>query len=235
MNVTAELIRLYLLPDVEERIRHYTDLAHGEVSALGLVEEFEGGFLVTDLFLPRQQCSAASTRLKDEAVATLLLELDRSGRDPSLLRFWFHSHGNLGVFWSDTDNQCIEDLANGDYLLSLVVNKRGDALARLDIYKPARVTVDQIPVSVRTRSTGLREVCREEIRACVDEVQHPPHLMDPRFHGNPREFLLPFEEEEGFLRAVDPLEELEDDMLARQLEQEEYEARCAWGEGRHEY
>ena len=42
MKLTAEDIRLYLLPEVEERMRHYTQLAAGEVSGLGMVEEFDG-------------------------------------------------------------------------------------------------------------------------------------------------------------------------------------------------
>ena len=35
---------------MEQRIRIYTDLAHGEVSSLGAVEEWDGGFLVDKVF-----------------------------------------------------------------------------------------------------------------------------------------------------------------------------------------
>jgi hypothetical protein len=146
MKITAEDIRLYLLPEVEERMRHYTNLAAGEVSGLGTVEQFDGGFLVTDLFLPKQSCSPGGTELDQESVATLLMELDDAGADAGSLRFWWHSHGSMDVFWSRTDEECIDNLANGDYVLSLVTNKKGHTLARLDIFKPVRVTVDQVPV-----------------------------------------------------------------------------------------
>jgi hypothetical protein len=173
MKITAEDIRFYLLPEVEERMRHYTNLAAGEVSGLGTVEEFDGGFLVTDLFLPKQTCSPGGTDLDQESVATLIMELDQAGKDPGALRFWWHSHGNLDVFWSGTDEQCINNLANGDYVLSLVTNKRGDVLARLDIFRPVRVTLDKVPVSVRSAGESLRERCREEIMQKVENVPVP--------------------------------------------------------------
>ena len=46
-KIRADHVRLYLLPEVEERMRHYTELAGGEVSGLGTVEEFYGSRLFT--------------------------------------------------------------------------------------------------------------------------------------------------------------------------------------------
>ena len=169
-KIKADHLRLHLLPEVEQRIRHYTDLADGEVSGLGTIEEFDGGFLVDNVYLPKQTCSPGGTTLDDDAVATLLMELDAAGEDSGRLRFWWHSHAHHDVFWSQTDEDCIEGLANGDYVLSLVVNKRGAMLARLDIFRPARITVDHVPVSVRARDDALRERCASELAANLTEV-----------------------------------------------------------------
>jgi hypothetical protein len=177
MKIKADAIRLFLLPEVEERIRHYTALAQGEISGLGIIEEDDRGFLVTDLFLPAQSCSNAGTEIDQEAIATLLLELDRSGRDPGALRFWWHSHGTMDTFWSGTDEQCIQNLANGDYVLSLVTNKRGHLLARLDIFQPVRLAVDDIEVAVRARSDGLLDQCRQEVKTRVHEQILTPYLL----------------------------------------------------------
>jgi len=183
MKLSAEHVRLYLLPEVEERIRHYSRLADGEISGLGAVEEFDGGFLVTDLYLPKQTCSPASTVLDQDAVATLLLELDRAGKDPGTIRFWWHSHGDLGAFWSRTDAECVENLTNGDYLLSMVTNRRGDVLARIDVFRPVRFTVDGIGVSVRSRTEGLFEACRREVEEKVAEWPGPPLSARPAEGG----------------------------------------------------
>jgi len=216
MKITAEDIRLYLLPQVEERIRHYTDLAAGEVSGLGTVEEFDGGFLVTDLFLPKQTCFPGGTDLDQDSVATLIMELDQTGKDVGTLRFWWHSHGSLDVFWSGTDEECINNLANGDYVLSLVTNKRGQVLARLDIFRPVRVVVDEVSVSVRSRGQSLRDQCRREVEERVDNIPAP---FSPAigFPGRPPE-LLPSWGDMG--NEVDELEEL---FMAGELTRQEYE------------
>ena len=171
MKIRADHVRLFLLPEVEQRIRHYTDLANGEVSGLGTVEEFDGGFLVDKVFLPKQNCTPAGTTLDEDAVATLLMELEAAGEDSGRMRLWFHSHAHHDVFWSQTDEECIEGLANGDYILSLVTNKRGHTLARLDIFRPVRMTVDDIPVSIRSLDDQLRDACEQEL---VDRVTETP-------------------------------------------------------------
>ena len=169
-KIRADDLQLCLLPEVEERLRHYTELAGGEVSGLGTVEELDGGFLIDNVYLPKQTCTPGGTTLDDDAVATLLMELDGSGEDSGRLRFWWHSHAHHEVFWSQTDEDCIEGLANGDYVLSLVTNKRGDALARLDIFKPARVTVDRVPIAVRARDDDLRDACAADLAANLTEI-----------------------------------------------------------------
>ncbi len=232
MKLSAEQIRLYLLPEVEERIRHYTRLAHGEVSGLGTVEEFDGGFLVTDLYLPKQACTPAGTELDQEAVATLLMELDNSGKDPGGLRFWWHSHADMNTFWSKTDEQCIESLANGDYVLSLVTNKRGSMLARLDIFRPARVTLDDIPIAVRTRDQNLLETCRREIQERVNDSPIPfwapgSHPMAPAR----RDFFLT--EGSDDLGPAPDMDELDEQYMAGELGWEEYMDRVEQRGGRH--
>ena len=217
MKLTAEDIGLFLLPEVEERMRHYTNLAAGEVSGLGTVEEFNGGFLVTDLFLPKQTCSPGGTELDQESVATLLMELDQAGKDSGALRYWFHSHGDLDVFWSRTDEECINNLANGDYVLSLVTNKRGHMLARLDIFRPVRVTIDQVPVSVRSTSESLVERCRQEVAMNVESA--PLQFARPLFPPRQPELLPVWGE------VRDDLDELEEQFMAGELTWQEYEER----------
>jgi len=170
MKMMSEKFRLFLLPEVEERIRHFTALAAGEVSGLGLVDEIDGGFLVTRVFLPRQVCTPGGTELDQDWVAALLVTLEEEGIDSGKLRCWFHSHSSFNVFWSPTDEECITGLANDNFYTSLVTNKAGDMLARLDIFKPVRVTIDDVPVVVRGRDTRLREQCMKEVADRVTEL-----------------------------------------------------------------
>ena len=119
-----------------------------------------------------------------KAVAELMLELEQAGHDVSRLRFWWHSHGRMSVFWSDQDEACVSNLANGEYLLSLVVNKRRDSLCRLDQYHPAHMCINDVvwevyyPVPVE-----LGAACYEEFKAKVTEGT----LLRVRMNGQVRE------------------------------------------------
>jgi len=164
-----EPFSVFLVPEVEQRIRLFTQLADGEISGLGMVEEVDGGFIVTDIFLPRQMCSNAGTMLDPDDVAALMVRLTEEGREVEKLRFWWHSHDTLPTFWSATDNTCVEDLANDSYLVSLVTNKAGSVLCRLDLFQPVRATIDEVPVYVKGRDENLAAECRRLITENVQE------------------------------------------------------------------
>lgn len=155
----------------------WTDMARGEVSALGIIDETRDqqtgmitGLRVTDVFLVKQVSTDADTELDPAGVAELMLELERAGQDVCKLRFWWHSHGSLSVFWSDQDEACVTDLANGEYLLSLVVNKRRDSQCRLDQFHPTHMFISDIQWDVRYEvPADLEEQCRQQFKSKVTE------------------------------------------------------------------
>ena len=122
----------------------YADIALGEISGLGTVKLHENGvdFIVDEIFILNQVSSIGSTDLNSDSIAKFITDLILEGKDPSSLKLWFHSHGNLGVFWSTTDNTTIQGFSNASYMFSIVVNKRFEYKARLDIFKPLRLSVE---------------------------------------------------------------------------------------------
>jgi hypothetical protein len=160
---------VYIAPGAEQRIRHWVDLAQGEVSGLGTVIPIANGLLVREVFLLEQVSSSAHTQLDDEAVAKLLMELDAAGEDTSTLRFWWHSHGTMSSFWSTTDDDNIEGLANDAFTVSLVTNKHGQDRVRLDLFQPVRLTLDHLELRLHADDLGLAELCAEEFADKVDE------------------------------------------------------------------
>ena len=155
----------------------WTDLADGEVSALGLVEEIRdetSGLIsilrVTDFFLIKQQCNGVETEMDPAAVSELMVDLESSGIDSSRLRCWAHSHDTMSVFWSDVDQECISGLANGEWMLSLVVNKKRDSLMRLDSFHPAHMFLPDVVWEVYyPLDDDLEGMCIEEFKAKVTE------------------------------------------------------------------
>ena len=180
MKLTTDIRTVYMNPAAHEKLWAWTRLAKGEVSMLGLVKEIEEQPCIANLFLVKQTCSPASTDMDQEAVAKLMMEL--AAKDQSdQLRAWVHSHGTLDVFWSTQDDSTIEDLAGEPYLVSIVVNKSGLVKARVDLFKPVRVTIDDVPVEVLVPDMGLESECEQEFKDKVKEET----LMGPMSFGKP--------------------------------------------------
>lgn len=105
-----------------------------EIGWLGTVTKRpDGNFIIEDIYIPKQVVSAATTEIEPEAVAELALELDTSGIDPSTLRYWGHSHVNMDVSPSLTDELQIEEyLDSADWFIRGIYNKLGKS--KVDIY-----------------------------------------------------------------------------------------------------
>lgn len=159
---TTNNLRVRIQAAAMERIWHWTGLASGEFSCLGTVD----GLDINDVQLFDQTCSAASTEMDQSALAQFLCSHPR----PEAVRAWVHSHGKLGVFWSDQDDACIEGLANDTCLISVVVNKARQLKCRIDLWQPLRVTLHDIPVDVVVPDYDLAEQCRLEFERHVTEM-----------------------------------------------------------------
>ena len=167
MNIEAHLC-VEIEAEAWECVRQWTHLADGEFSCLGTVSE---DLYVNEVHLLEQECTDTGTELDSDAVTNLLLSVDH----PEKVRAWIHSHADMQCFWSNTDAECIEGLANESFLVSIVVNKAGDYRCRVDLFRPVRITIDKVPVVVRVRSTRLAGDCKREFDRKVREV--PVQLM----------------------------------------------------------
>ena len=188
MKFTTEIKRVYMDPVAHEKLWAWVRLAKGEVSMLGLVDENDGQPCITDLFLVKQTCTPASTDMDQDAVARLMVDLAAKGRSDQL-RAWVHSHGTMNVFWSNQDDETIDNLAGDPYLVSVVVNKKGEVRARVDVFKPVRVTVDEVPVEVLIPDMGLGPQCEKEFKEKVqEEALASPMVLDRLVNTMPWRF-----------------------------------------------
>ncbi len=174
-------LRVRIDADAMEKIWHWTDLATGEYSCLGTVT---GDLVVGGVQLFDQICTAASTEIDQDALAKFLV----THQQPEHVRAWIHSHGRLGVFWSQQDEACIEGLANDACLISIVVNKKREWKARIDVWQPFRLTFDDLPLEIRLPDQNLRGECERLFNAHV--VEMAPLLM-PDWRGGVRQHQPP--------------------------------------------
>jgi len=108
-----------------------------EVGWFGTVERTQSGnFLITDIFVLKQEVTAATTEIDGDALNALYEELFQQGKDPNQLRYWGHSHVNMAVSPSINDEEMVqeyvEDLGADDFFIRGIYNKRG--ASKVDVY-----------------------------------------------------------------------------------------------------
>jgi hypothetical protein len=167
-EVRTKFTTLYIDPIVMKRIKYYTQAADDEVSGLGtIIKDDKGRHIVNRVFLLEQESSAADTELNPESISKLMTDMMGKNEDPASLKFWWHSHAAMGVFWSGTDDTCAETLSK-EFAFSLVVNKAGDTRCRLDLYAPFRITFDGVKVTeMPQEDVNLKQECEKEVKEKV--------------------------------------------------------------------
>lgn len=144
-----------------------------EISWLGTVEELDGGYLIKEIFLPKQECGPASTEMDTEGIVEVGMHLlNREGGDPedfNKLRFWGHSHVNMGVMPSGTDEQQAMEFSNNPWFIRAIANKRGKI--KFDLYDFKRhLRIDDLPWEVyQEEEPEIAEAWKEEMTSKVRE------------------------------------------------------------------
>jgi proteasome lid subunit RPN8/RPN11 len=168
--------KIYLSIEAYQKMRLWVEMAKGEISWLGSVSEIRDqdnrfeAFLIEDIHLLKQTCSSVNTALDDQSVGQFLTEMVMKNQDTSKIKAWIHSHASMKCFWSNIDEECISNLANSSYVISIVTNKDGDILARVDIFKPFHVTVNEAVVDIYyPADEHLRKLCKKEFKDKVTE------------------------------------------------------------------
>lgn len=165
-KINPPLPTLVFSPQAAEKLRLYVDLCPYEISGLGEVEILPDRFLVRDLHLLKQRCYHAYTELLPDDLARFLIAFVEQGKDPAILKLWWHSHGEMELFWSPIDDYTARGFQN-DYMLSLVTNKAGEQRCRLDLYQPLKLTIDRLPVIIpipaSVEERKIRDLIGQEI------------------------------------------------------------------------
>ncbi len=191
-----------------EKIMQYTDLATGEISGLGKVEKIDGHLTVTDVEIFEQETSGAHSTIPTEALAKFQDDIVRKGGSMKSYTLWWHSHAHMGVFFSGTDTNTIDGSTEFPYLLSLVVNKKGEYKARFDVHHPVHLIAENVDVEIQDHSDDtdilearlilkdllekkseiIKDICQKEIDL---KVKKPIHKAWAGFQGKGTQGHLP--------------------------------------------
>lgn len=151
-----------------QKIRCFTDLMDYEIHGLGIVEEFkaENKITVVDAFLTKQKVSFVNAETTRRDMGYFLAEFTTSGGDTSKLKFQWHSHADMDAFFSSEDIDTISGYVS-DYMISLVINKKGEYKCRLDIFKPVYIGIEVPLYVIMPKFSSVVSECGSEIKKHV--------------------------------------------------------------------
>lgn len=123
-----------------------------EVSGLGNVvyDQKNNVFLVNEVYLLEQENTGTTTDINEEAIGKLMFEhhkAQKAGLEGEL-RFWWHSHANMNVFWSGTDIDTIKQLGREGWFLSTVFNNKEEMRSAFYMTDPMGVFSDELPTVI---------------------------------------------------------------------------------------
>lgn len=149
-------VRVEIDEDVYRKVMHWIDKAPGEVSGLGKVvyNEEENVLHVVDAILLPQKNSGVSTEIDGQDIAKAMFLTKDS---PGTLRWWWHSHVDMDVFWSGTDVATIKQLGGGGWFLSTVLNKKREMKSAYCQVAPVRMIVDDLETDIMEYITEEEE------------------------------------------------------------------------------
>ena len=115
-----------------QQIWTLTEACDIEISALGIVAENDTGY-VEEFFVPKQTCTAVTTKMDQGAVGDLTLALRDRGISPDRLCVWVHSHVDMATSPSGTDEDNIDRYASDRGLWCIITNKADAARVKVGL------------------------------------------------------------------------------------------------------
>lgn len=145
--------RIIIPREVYDKVMRWCQSASpNEVSGFGIVERLENGsFRVKDAILLDQENTSGDTELNPAAIADAEFDYLNQGG----LRWWWHSHVNMDVFWSGTDMNAMRQLGGQGWILATVFNLKYEYRSAMYVkcktdFGDMNSFVDQLPTEIIT-------------------------------------------------------------------------------------
>lgn len=171
-RVTAELNIIVELPlNLYGQLLAYTRAVDFEISGLGSASYKDGVYRINELCLVEQKGGQAHTKLDPTSISKLMVQRIKQ-KNMAPLNVWWHSHVNLGTFWSRTDEDTAKELArNKPFMLGLVGVQNGEIRCRVDLGQPYPLSFDTVPLIVTGYKENMELVTEPQLKAAKLEAK----------------------------------------------------------------
>lgn len=203
-------MKVIFTPYAHALLREYVEQCQYEISGAGkVIRDEENNFVITDLAVLPQQVTGATTDITSAEMAKFQVELIRKGENVGEWYLWWHSHVNMEVFWSERDKDTMDDSTDYKRLLSVVTNKRDEYRARLDVYEPERMYMDNLDVEIQLpeRDAAMVERVKKDIADHVTHKTYTPIQNTYAYNSRQPQLGVPSYQQVGFGSYHDDEEE----------------------------
>ena len=140
MGVTMQI---QIPREVFNKIMHWVNKSNDEVSGFGKCTYYKetGVLYVHDAYLLKQTNGAAHTDIDGQSLARLTY---KTREEEGELKWWWHSHVNMQVFWSGTDTATIKELASQGWIGATVFNKREEMRSAIGVVTKSDILGDEV-------------------------------------------------------------------------------------------
>jgi hypothetical protein len=124
---TMSDISLVIPEKIYEKIMYWMSKANFEVSGFGSLdwEPETKTFTVRDAILLKQEVGSAMTEIDPVSLGKAMF---RMKDEPNALKWHWHSHVDMGVFWSADDKELITQLGSQGWIMATVFNRKHEHL-----------------------------------------------------------------------------------------------------------
>jgi len=141
-------MKVQVTPEAWNKMSYWAALGgkeHREFTCFGRAVYEENELRVLDVYLVKQEGTSGGVDGDDADINRLMMELYEKGIEPDeAFRCWIHSHpgtGKSATYLSPTDDANIDRYLTGQWLISIVLDSKGDnPFCQVDIREP-RVSI----------------------------------------------------------------------------------------------
>lgn len=160
---------LLLTIEAYRNIMAYTDTAEGEITGFADItfNAEKNQFIADKVYLIEQEAGGTHVDMSEETIAKFTLERVQDGAT-QLPQLWWHSHVEMDAFFSATDIETMEEFKGDSYTIALVVNKKRNMKAQLNLWKPFQYSIE-LPVIIQFDYEKIPDEIVEEVSQKVKE------------------------------------------------------------------
>lgn len=171
INVPKVFIEERAMQKIKEYVRQRTT----EIGWLGCVREEvdeetkEISLTIYDVYAPKQEVSSATADISEEGVVDYTMKvLKDGGETDDVGRYWGHSHVNMGVTPSGTDDDTLAEMVENDerYFIMSIHNKNNASYCA--IYLGNGLVIKDVTMTVLYEDNGVADEVAKEIEDNVN-------------------------------------------------------------------